>query len=191
MPLVAPSISLHSQSYATPSTSVRHLQSPSTTLNDSCSPKLPPGLLSQHSGFSTTPRVFPSLLGCIPSCSAPSTTVPRSESPSMSLNASWSSICPPGALSGLGAFFLSMRSFLMLLGRSGSFWRPSGMAVSPPGSSGSSPGLLGEFCRLLCLEHLRSRSDMFGSFFGRFQTSSTLPDVVDTSALSSGSSDST
>ena len=64
-------------------------------------------------------------------------------------------------------------------------------AVSAPGSSGSSPGLPGEFRRLLHLEHLHSHSNMFDSFFSRFPMSSMLPDVVDAPTSSFGSSDST
>ena len=71
-----------------------------------------------------------------------------------------------------------MHLFLTFLGR---FWRSPDTAISAPSLSGSSPGLPGEFHRLLCLERLRLHSDMFNSFFGRFPTSSMLHGTANTS----------
>jgi hypothetical protein len=65
------------------------------------------------------------------------------------------------------------------------------MAVSPPCSSGSSPGLLGESCRVLFFEHSQTCSDAFRDFFDFFWASSTLHDAADASASCPGSPGST
>ena len=65
------------------------------------------------------------------------------------------------------------------------------MAVSPPGSSGSSPGLLGEFRQRLRFECSWTRSNTFFSFVGLSLVSSARPDACDASALPCGSPDST
>jgi hypothetical protein len=139
----------------------------------------------------STSRPFLTLLGLIPSCSALSTTVPRSRTPSTPLDASGSPKWLPGLFLRRGAFASSMRSLLTLLGHSWGLWKLPGTAVSPSGLSGSPQALSGESSRLLRFERLRSCSDAFRRFFGCLQSSSTLPDAADTSASSPGSSGST
>ena len=92
--LIAPSFRHCLPSIWLPSPSLWWSQSLSTSLNAFSSPIWPPGSTSWHGMCVSTSHSLPLLLGGIPLCSVPSTTVPWSRMPSMSLNASWSSICP-------------------------------------------------------------------------------------------------
>ena len=65
------------------------------------------------------------------------------------------------------------------------------MAVSPPRSSGSSPGLLGEFPFSLVSGCFLMRFEALCRFLRLFQTSLTVPDTGNASALSPGSFSST
>jgi len=125
MLLVAPFLPSRLPLYPTPSPSLSRLQSPSTSLDAFGSPIWPPGLVLRLRAFVLTKRSFPSLLGHIPSCSALSTTVPWSRTPSTPLDDSGSPKWPPGL-------------FLRL---------PFGTAISPPSSICSSPGLLASSTR--------------------------------------------
>ena len=58
-------------------------------------------------------------------------------------------------------------------------WIPPGMVVSPPGWSGSSRGLPGEFFSSLGSERFLTRFDALRRFFGLFLMSSTFPDACD------------
>jgi hypothetical protein len=134
-----------------------------------------------------TKRSFPSLLGHIPSCSALSTTIPWSRTPSTPLDASGSPKWPPRLFLRRGAFVSSTRSFLTLLGCSWTSLVPFGTAVPPPSSIGSSPGLLSEFSRPFHSEHLLTCSDVFRSFFYTLLAPSTCLDTADVSVSPPGS----
>ena len=62
-----------------------------------------------------------------------------------------------------------------------------GTTVLPPGSSGSSSGLLGEFCQVLPFERSWTCSKVFCSFFDFFWTSLMLPNTTDVSISCPGS----
>jgi hypothetical protein len=62
-------------------------------------PEWPPGPGSRHDAFVSTPHSFPSLLGPIPSSSAPSTTLSQSRTPSVLLDSACSPLQPPGQVS--------------------------------------------------------------------------------------------
>ena len=126
------------------------------------------------------------LLGCVPSYPALWTTFARSGLPLTTFDASCSPLWPPGALSRPGASISSARLFLMLLGSSCVRWKSPGTAVSAPGSSGSSRGLLGEFISSLDSERFLTRFNALCRFFGLFPTSSTVLCTGDASASSLG-----
>ena len=98
---------------------------------------------------------------------------------------------PLGPLSQHDAFILMTCSSLMLLAPSGSFWGSPGTTALSSGSSGSSPGLLGEFCQVLPFERSWTCSKVFCSFFDFFWTSLTLSDTADASISCPGSPGST
>ena len=180
-PLVAPSIRHLSPSYTTPRPPLSRSRS-SSTPPDASSPLWPPGPLSRRSGFVSTPRAFPLLLGHITLYPARQTTVWRSRSTLTPLSSLCTSRCPPGPIPRHGAFVPSTRSFLSSSGPSWTLWTPPGTTVSPSGSFGSSRGLPGELFRPVLSGRLLMRSDASCSLLGHFLTSSMCPDAPDVCA---------
>ena len=88
----------------TPSVSPSSTTSPrpqtlSTPFDASGLPLGPPGSKTRCSAFVSTTRSAPTLLGCIPSHSAPLTTFRRSRSTSSSPDSVWSPVGSPGPVS--------------------------------------------------------------------------------------------
>ena len=142
-------------------------------------------------GWCRLPRAFPSLLGHIPSCSALSTTVPQSRTPSTPLDTSGSPKWRCGSVSQLDGFVSMPLSFIPPLWRSGGLRTLPWTTVLLPSSSGLSPGLPGECCRVLSFEHSRTCSNAFCSFVSFSLVSLAHPDARDASASPHGSPSST
>ena len=127
---------------------------------------------------------FPLMLGHIPSYPVPSTTFWLPGSLSTGLLISWLLLGSLSGLLGSGEFSALMWSCWWHLYHILTLWMLPGVAVSLPGSSGSSQGLLGEFFSSFLLKHLHSCSDAFPAFFSRFLESLACPGTPNTSASS-------